>query len=178
MIMFKRVMSIVVVMLIVVALCAACSKQAAPTTSPSDSSQSPQTKTSAAMKLTVVAPEGWIPNTTNPSMIMKGTNTYTISTDRMPSEAQTPDAYVEFAKTNFNKNFSNCKFGASSNLTVSGCEARRLEFTGEVMRINMSYIIVYVFKDGIAYTLTCGAGDDISKVKADYEKIIASAKLE
>lgn len=45
--------------------------------------------------------------------------------------------------------------------------------------MKMRHIILYVFKDGRAYTLTCGALDtEVNDLKADYEKMIASAKLE
>ena len=110
---------------------------------------------------------------------MKGMGTYGISVDSMPGDANTPDAFVEFAKKNFPKYMKNCKFGASSILTVSGADARRFEFTGESSGLPMKYIILYVFKDGRAHTLTCGAvATDFAGFKADYEKVIASAVLQ
>ncbi|MCX7023946.1 MAG: hypothetical protein NT080_04925 [Spirochaetes bacterium] len=68
---------------------------------------------------------------------------------------------------------------AGSGLAISACDARRFDFSGEASGMKMRHIILYVFKDGRAYTLTCGALDtEVNDLKADYEKMIASAKLE
>lgn len=130
-------------------------------------------------RLAVTNPAGWTPNPSNPAVVMKGTGTYTTKPEIPPAEANTPDAFVAFSQKQFAKSFSNCKFGPTIRLTVSGAEARRFEFSGEVSGMKMNYIILYVFKDGRAYSLVCGAlADSFSALKPDYEKVIASARLE
>ena len=134
---------------------------------------------SGASRLVVTSPAGWTPSSSNPAVVMKGTGTYTIKPENLPADANTPDAFAAFTQKQFAKSFTNCKFGPTTRLTVSGAEARRYDFTGEVSGLKMSYIILYVFKDGRAYSLVCGAfTDGFAALKPDYEKIIASARLE
>ncbi|MCK7474345.1 MAG: hypothetical protein MZV49_14070 [Rhodopseudomonas palustris] len=84
-----------------------------------------------------------------------------------------------FAQKNFAKSFSNCKFSTVTSLKVSGNEARRFEFTGEVSGMKMTYIVLYVFQGGRAHSLVCGAmADGFPALKPDYEKVIASARME
>jgi hypothetical protein len=180
--MIRRVLPWLIAIVLIAALGAACSKQDAGTaTDAANASAAPTTDSTAAAstaKLTVTAPAGWAPSKYNPDMMMKGTATYSITEESM-SGAPNPDAYLALAKTNFQKAFKNCVIGSGANLQVSGNEARRLEFTGEASGLAMQYILLYVFKDGRAHLLTCGAtADTFRSVKAEYEAMIASAKLE
>jgi len=175
----RKSLPIIVVVMALSAFFFACSSEKNPNDSKNENIQVQNTGIAAAGKLTVVAPAGWTPNTTNPNVMMKGTGTYTIKPEYMPGNANTPDAFVEFAKSALQKSFKNCKFGPTSSLTISGHEARRFEYSGEVFNMKMSYIMLYVFSDGRAHSLTCGAmSNEFGKLKPDYEKIIASAKLE
>lgn len=129
--------------------------------------------------LKVTAPAGWSPHPSNAAVMMKGMGTYTVKPETPPPEAKTPDAYTAFAQKEFQKTFKNFKLGASSSLKVGGNEARRFEFSGEVSGMKMAYVVLYVFKDGKAHSLVCGAvADAFPALKGDYEKIIASARME
>ncbi|PKL38848.1 MAG: hypothetical protein CVV44_08240 [Spirochaetae bacterium HGW-Spirochaetae-1] len=175
----RKSLLIVVATLALCTFFIACSNEKNPIDSKTENNQVRNTGITPANKLTVVAPAGWTPNTTNPNVMMKGTGTYTIKPEYMPGNANTPDAFVEFAKSALQKSFKNCKFGPTSSLTISGHEARRFEYSGDVFGMKMSYIMLYVFSDGRAHSLTCGAMTaEFGKLKQDYEKIIASAKLE
>ncbi len=130
-------------------------------------------------RLAVTAPAGWSPHPSNASMMMKGTGTYTLKPENMPPEANTPDSFTAFAQKNFAKSFSNCKFSTVTSLKVSGNEARRFEFTGEVSGMKMTYLVLYVFQGGRAHSLVCGSlADGFAALKPDYEKVIASARME
>jgi hypothetical protein len=179
--MFRKVLTVAAVILVAAVIFTGCSKPKATTASGSESIQPASDASSKAVssKLTVVAPEGWAPSKYNAAMMMKGTGTYSITEESMPANAAKADAYMEFAKAAFAKSFKNFKAGALSSLQVSGNEARRFEFSGEASGITMNYIMIYVFKDNRAYVLTCGAmSDTFGSLKADYDKIIASAKIE
>lgn len=130
-------------------------------------------------RLAVTAPAGWSPHPSNASMMMKGTGTYTLKPENMPSEARTPDSFTAFAQKNFAKSFANCKFGPVTSLKVGGNEARRFDFSGEVSGMKMNYIVLYVFQGGRVHSLVCGAmADGFAALKPDYEKVIASARME
>lgn len=130
-------------------------------------------------RLAVTAPAGWSPHPSNASLMMKGTGTYTLKPENLPPEAKTPDSFTAFAQKNFAKSFSNCTFGPVTSLKVSGNEARRFEFTGEVSGMKMTYIVLYVFQGGRAHSLVCGSlADGFAALKPDYEKVIASARME
>ncbi len=130
-------------------------------------------------RLAVTAPAGWSPHPSNAAMMMKGTGTYTLKPENMPPEAKTPDTFTAFAQKNFAKSFTNCKFGPVTSLKVGGNEARRFEFSGEVSGMKMNYIVLYVFQGGKAHSLVCGAlADGFAALKPDYEKVIASARME
>ncbi len=45
--------------------------------------------------------------------------------------------------------------------------------------MKMNYIVLYVFQGGRAHSLVCGAmADGFPALKPDYEKVIASARME
>ncbi len=164
---------------LIIPLTLSCSNNKKATSTTQNSSVEQANGSTQKLSLKVTAPEGWSPNSSNPSMIMKGTGSYIITTDVLPEEAATPDAYAKFAQKQFEQAFANTKFQAPQSLSISGTDARRLEFSGEISGMKMNYIIVSVLKDGMAYTLTCGdLTSDFDAVKADFEKIIASARLE
>ncbi len=139
----------------------------------------PAAAQASGSRLVVAAPAGWSPHPSNASVMMKGTGTYTLKPENMPAEAKTPDSFAAFAQKNFAKSFSNCKFGPVTSLKVSGNEARRFDFSGEVSGMKMNYIVLYVFQGGRAHSLVCGSlADGFAALKPDYEKVIASARME
>jgi hypothetical protein len=148
-------------------------------TATADAQETANVAGSAALKLTVANPEGWKAASANSTVMMKDLGTYSVTDESMSPGADTPDSYLAAAKSSFQTAFKNCVFGAVFSLQISGAEARRLELTGEASGLSMSYVMLYVFKDKHAYILTCGAmADSFADYKTDYEKIIASAKLE
>jgi len=133
----------------------------------------------AGSRLAVTAPAGWSPHPSNASMMMKGTGNYTLKPENLPAEAKTPDSFTAFAQKKFGASFANCKFGPVTSLKVGGNEARRFEFSGEVSGMKMNYIILYVFQGGKAHSLVCGAmADGFAALKPDFEKVVASARME
>ena len=177
--MLKKLFPVFVIVLAATAVFAGCSKQDSSAGMAATSDQNQPAAPAVMQKLVVTAPDGWTANKNNPNVMMKGPSSYIISTDSMPGNANTPDTYVDFAKSQFQKNFKNVAFGPVSSLSVSGNEARRLEWSCQVSGIDFSYIYLYVFNTGHAYTLTCASmKSDLPKMKPDFESIIASAKLE
>ncbi len=133
----------------------------------------------ATKQLKVTAPVGWVPNASNASMMMKGSGTYSIKVEYMPAEARTPDAFIDYVKKALGKTFKNCTFGPVVKLKVSGYEARRMEYAANVYGMKMKYIVLYVFDGSRVPSLTCGAMEgEFAKLKSDYEKIIASVRME
>jgi hypothetical protein len=155
------------------------------TTTPSSNgtNQNQPTPTAPAKtsKVTVTPPAGWEPveGSVAIAQYMKDGASFIVTADSMPSEARTPDAFINFAKGMFSKTFDGTTFGDAQKLTIAGSDGWMLPFSCKVSGFVMKYNIYYIFKDGKAYTFTCGAlSDNFDQLKGDYDAFMASVKFQ
>lgn len=130
-------------------------------------------------KISVSVPDGWTKmESVALAQYMKETASFIVTSSVVSSETKGRDDYVEFAKNQFKKTFSDVSFSDAKKITVNGMEGRDFEFSATVSGLKMKYRVVYLFKDSQVYTLTCGAfGDDFDKMAAEYQSIIESFKV-
>lgn len=134
----------------------------------------------AAASFQVTAPNGWKKKegSAAPAQYMKGTSSFLVTIDTMPKEANTPDAYVDFVKKQLTKVFGKVDFISVTKVTIGGIEGRELVYASSAYGLNMKYNVVYLFKNGKAYTLTGGSTKaDFDGVQADFKAFSKSFVL-
>ena len=101
------------------------------------------------------------------------------STDTMPADAATADEYVAFTQDKFKQSFADATFSATTKSQVGGMDAVEFGFTTVVSSMELHFRIVYICKDGSAYTITCSApGAAFDGAQADFQSMIDSYTLQ
>lgn len=132
-----------------------------------------------ASDISVTVPDGWESiDGAALAQYMKGTASFMVTCDTVPADVNGPDAFVEFAQTQFKSSFPDSEFSDPKTVTINGMDGRQMEFTASASGIEMKYRIIYILKGSNAFTLTCGdMSDDFDAVAADYESIVNSFKI-
>jgi hypothetical protein len=129
---------------------------------------------------TVKAPDGWTKNANSAAKehYMKNGVTLMLTVDTAPSDAKTPDAYVEFVKKQYVRAFKNVKFEPVKKVNINGVDSRELVYTAEVSGIKMKYDMVYIPKQSSYYTFTAGGlATSLDDLKAEYQAFFHSFKF-
>lgn len=114
----------------------------------------------AEANISVTSPAGWEPQEGEGLLACynKDSATFLVTREAIPAEADDDfDQFIEFVKGKFADTFDLIDVEEATALEVAGYEARELCFTAETFGLEMKYRVVYVFRDGYAYALTCGA---------------------
>lgn len=144
-------------------------------TKQNQSSQNSSTQSKG--KVTVIAPSGW-EKIESPALAQyaKGAASFIVTADVVPASVNNnSDEYVKFTREIFEKSFKNASFSDAQKITIDGIEGREFTFTTtEKMKMR----IIYLLKDGMAYTITCGAIEkDYDMLSKEYNAFIESFKL-
>ncbi len=82
---------------------------------------------------TVTAPKGWTKKASAAlAQFQNGTGTLVVTADALPENANAPDTYVEFAKTQFARTFTDCAFEPVISGKRDGFDTRELKFTAKM----------------------------------------------
>jgi hypothetical protein len=144
---------------------------------PSDDQNGSEAPVSVETGISVTPPPGWELHEGAGLLVGYRNNgaSFFVTRDALPPQASTPDQFIEFVKGNFAETFANTEFGAVQTLQVAGHESRKLYFTGEIFGVRMKNMVVYVFRNGSAYTLTCGNGlAEFAETEGDFQAFIDS----
>jgi hypothetical protein len=145
---------------------------------PSDGQNASETPgSSVETGISVTPPPGWELHEGAGLLVgyLNNGASFFVTRDALPLQASTPDQFIEFVKGNFAETFANTEFGAVQTLQVAGHESRKLYFTGEIFGVRMKNMVVYVFRNGYAYTLTCGNGlAEFAETEGDFQAFIDS----
>jgi len=130
---------------------------------------------------TVKVPDGWTkkPESAALAHYQKSAGSMIITRDYMPSEANTPDAYIEFVKVQLGKTFKNVKYDQVIPGKMDGYETREVIYSAEISGMKFKYDVLYIFNNGKAYTLTGGNLSDLfnDAFKADLKIFFTSFKF-
>jgi hypothetical protein len=129
---------------------------------------------------TVKAPAGWEKKTGSsaPEHYMKDGVSLILTIDNAPSEAKTPDAYVEFVKKLYASALKNVKFEPVKKVKINGIDARELCYTGETYGMKMKYDVMFFPKQSKYFTITAGGLEtSFDTMKADYQGFFNSFKF-
>ena len=141
------------------------------------SKTSNQSSTPLKAKVMVTAPTGW-EKIDSPALAQygKGAASFIVSADVVPlSVNNDSDEYVKFTRKIFEKTFKDASFSEPQKITIDGIEGR--EFTLTTLD-KMKLRIIYLLKDGMAYTITCGATEkDYDLLLKEYNIFIESFKI-
>lgn len=136
------------------------------------------------MTVSVAKKDGWdtVQGSTALIQYLKDGNSVIATRDIMPSEAKTPEDYIKFVKDKFSDAFNNVSYEDVSQIGVSDPNKYLLVYTYNIKvggaDYQMKAWITYIFHEGYAYTLTCGAlSDNFKAAEADFRIFIESFKL-
>jgi hypothetical protein len=144
---------------------------------PSNDQGGSETPGGAETGISVTPPAGWEPHVGAGLLAgyRKNGATFQVTRDALPAQASTPDQFMDFVMSMFAETFANTEFETAQTLQVAGHESRKLFFTGEMFGLKMKYMVVYVFRSGYAYTLTCGTLlDEFSETESDFQAFVDS----
>jgi hypothetical protein len=103
---------------------------------------------------------------------------FMVTRDALPADADTPDKFIDFVRGEFGKVFANPRFEDVQTLRLADHESRKLIFIGTTYGMEFKYMVVYVFRNGTAYTLTCGTlVSDFAESEKDFQELINSFKF-
>lgn len=148
--------------------------------------QPPQTQGSKEavpgdLKVIITPPAGWneVPGSAALAQYMKGASSFIVTGDYIPTDASTPDAFVDLVKAGYSSAFDGVEFTSSGDVTVAGTQAKVLEFTCKISGMGLKYRVYYVFKGGKAYTFTCASLlEGFDSIKGDFDAFMSSVKFE
>jgi hypothetical protein len=188
---FKRFIILSLMLSLSAVLVTGCGKKEAASTKTTDtantqtqatSTPTPTNTTPAAktIDLKVTAPAGWTQNANAVTpMYQMNTASFIITRDIVPGDAKTPDEYVELVKKMYAKSFNKAEFKPTQTITVAGNDARMLEYSCEISSMKMQFAVVYIIKNGSAYTLTLGdTTATFENTKKDLQSFLDSVKFE
>lgn len=142
----------------------------------------PEVKKEMTVFLTTI--DGWNPVQGSTALIqyLKDGNSVIATRDIMPSEAKTPESFINYVKGMYSKTFDNVGYEDVSQIGVSDPNKYLLVYTYDVKIAGaahkMKAWVAYIFHDGYAYTLHCGGlSNNFSAVEADIKTFIESFKL-
>lgn len=100
-------------------------------------------------------PEGWEKKSSAAiAQYQKGTGTFILTADAMPSNANTPDSYIDFVKGKLKSSFKDISFEKLTKGMKDKYETRELFYTVKMYGMILKYDVLYIFKNGKAFTLT------------------------
>jgi hypothetical protein len=113
----------------------------------------------------IKAPDGWQKNASSaaPEHYMKNGVSLILTIDYAPAEAKTIDAYVEYVKKMYQKQFKSVQFEPVKKLSINGNDARELLYTADISGLKMKYDIVFIPRQTKVYTMTAGGLADTFK---------------
>ncbi|MGE4284171.1 MAG: hypothetical protein AB7G87_10675 [Clostridia bacterium] len=136
------------------------------------------------MRVSLATIDGWnnVEGSTALIQYIKDGNSVIVTRDTMPSEAKTPETFIQYVKERFGKVLDNTTFNDISEIGISDPEKHFLVYTHDIKAGGATYQmkgwVTYIFHEGNAYTLTCGAlSNSFSEVENDFREFIRSFKL-
>ncbi len=130
---------------------------------------------------TITVPDGWVKNSGSAALghYQNGTGTFIITVDKMPAEASTPDAYVEFVKAKLEKALGKCTFEPVVSGKKDKRETRELNYSVLMSGMKLKYDVYYIFDADKAYTLTsCNLDKSVNeKFQSEIKTFFTTFKL-
>jgi SepF-like predicted cell division protein (DUF552 family) len=113
---------------------------------------------------------------------IKDGNSVIVTCDRMPSDSENPEKFLEMVKENLAGAFGNITFSDTAEIGVSDPGKHYLAYVCDIKvggaTMQMKNWVAYIFYEGNAFTLTCGAlSENFPGLEEDFRTFIESFKL-
>jgi len=135
----------------------------------------------ASLDFSLIVPKGWTQRTQSKALAQykKGPGSFLVTADTMPQTANTPDGYVAFVKGQLGQAFKSVTYEPVVAGRTDGHDSRELKYSADASGIKMKFDVLYVFKEGKAYTLTGGTMADFftPEFEADLKAFFGSFKF-
>lgn len=135
----------------------------------------------ADQDFSITVPDGWDRNndTNALALYQSDSGALIVSVETMPSDAATPDAYLEVVRKKYVETFKNCELEGVVAGKKGAHDSRQMRMSVTIYGINMKYDILYVFRGKKAYALTsCALESNIDgKYLADIKTFFDSFTL-
>jgi len=100
-------------------------------------------------------PNGWVKKeSAAKAQYQNGTGTFILTIDTLPSNADTPDSYIQFIKEQLRGAFKEISYESVVNGKKDTYETRELKYSVVTYGMTLKYDVLYVFVNSKAYTLT------------------------
>lgn len=176
--------------LILITILSACSTNKTPSkgvennSSNTEVSQTENKQEQKEMTVFLTTIDGWnkVEGSTALIQYLKDGNSVIVTRDIMPSDAKTPESFIEYVKGMLSKTFDSVGFEDASQMGISDPNKHLLVYTYSLKVGGADYQMkawaAYIFHDNYAYTLTCGAlSNNFSNLEGDFKTFMESFKL-
>lgn len=108
-----------------------------------------------AADFTLAVPAGWTKmESASLAQYQKDVASIILTADKLPSEAKTPDAYIEFVKGKLKTSFKDINFTGLKAGKQNGHETRELQYDVKMYGMTLKYLVWYEFTGDKAWTVT------------------------
>lgn len=125
-------------------------------------------------------PKGWIrKESAAKAQYHNGSGTFILTIDTLPSNANTPDSYVQFIQEQLKGAFKDISFETVSNGKKDAYDTRGMRYSVVTYGMTLKYDVLYVFVNDKAYTLTTSnlAGAIDKQFLSDIEMFFSGFKI-